>query len=74
VFIGAAQDRMLRAYDVDNGRELWSAPLPAVAAATPMTYVSPRTGRQYVVIAAGGHYGIPGPPGGSVLAFALPQR
>ncbi len=74
VFIAAAQDRMLRAYDIGNGRELWSATLPAVAAATPMTYVSSRTGRQYVVIAAGGHYGIPGPPGGAVLAFALPQR
>lgn len=73
VFIAAAQDRRLRAFEMDNGRELWSAPLPAVAAATPMSYVSARTGRQYVIIAAGGHYGIPGPPGGSVLAFALPR-
>ncbi len=72
VFIAAAQDRMLRAYDIDTGRELWHAQLPAVAAATPMSYVSPTTGRQYVVIASGGHYGIPGPAGGSVLAFALP--
>jgi quinoprotein glucose dehydrogenase len=74
VFIGATQDRMLRAYDISNGRELWSAQLPSVAAATPMSYVSPRTGRQYVVIAVGGHYGITGPPAGAVLAFALPQR
>jgi glucose dehydrogenase len=73
VFIAAAQDRMLRAYDIDTGRELWHAQLPAVAAATPMTYVSPTTGRQYVVIASGGHYGIPGPEGGYVLAFALPR-
>jgi quinoprotein glucose dehydrogenase len=75
VFIAAAQDRMLRAYDIGSGRELWHAQLPAVAAATPMTYVSPATGRQYVVIAAGGHYGIPGPAiAGSVIAFALPRR
>jgi quinoprotein glucose dehydrogenase len=74
VFIAAAQDRMLRAYDINTGRELWHAQLPAVAAATPMSYVSPTTGRQYVVIASGGHYGIPGPAGGSVLAFALPRR
>jgi quinoprotein glucose dehydrogenase len=74
LFIAAAQDRMLRAYDIGNGRELWHAKLPAVAAATPMTYVSP-TGRQYVVIASGGHYGIPGPHiAGSVIAFALPRR
>jgi membrane-bound PQQ-dependent dehydrogenase (glucose/quinate/shikimate family) len=72
-FIAAAQDRLLRAFDTASGRELWSAPLPAVGAATPMSYVSPK-GRQFVVIAAGGHYGIPGPPAGAVMAFALPQR
>lgn len=72
VFIGAAQDRRLRAYDIGNGRELWRAQLPAVGAATPMTYVSPKTGRQYVVIASGGHYGIYGPSAGALLAFALP--
>lgn len=72
-FIGAAQDRKLRAYAMDDGSELWSAPLPAVGAASPMSYISPKTGRQYVVIAAGGHYGLPGPPAGAVLAFALPE-
>ena len=65
---------MFRAYDVDTGRELWHANLPAVAAASPMTFVSPKTGRQYVVIAAGGHFGFPGPTAGAVLAFALPQQ
>jgi glucose dehydrogenase len=73
-FIGAALDRKLRAYDLSNGHELWSALLPAVAAATPMTYISPKTGRQYVVIAAGGHYGLPGPSAGAVLAFSLPEN
>jgi quinoprotein glucose dehydrogenase len=65
---------MLRAYDIRNGLELWHASLPFVAVATPMSYVSPRTGIQYVVIASGGHYGIPGPAGGSLFAFALPQH
>jgi len=74
VFIGAAQDRKLRAYDIASGRELWSAELPAVAAATPMSFVSAGDGRQYVVIAAGGHYGIPGPQAGAILAFALPAK
>ena len=73
-FIAAAQDRLLRAYDIGTGRELWNAPLPSVGAATPMSYVSPKTGRQYVVIAAGGHFGIPGPAGGSILAYALPVK
>ena len=74
VFIAAAQDGRLRALDTGTGRELWSAKLPAVGAASPMTYVSPRTGRQYVVIAAGGHYGIPGPSGAAILAYALPAK
>lgn len=73
VFIAAAQDRVLRALDIASGRELWQAPLPAVGVATPMSYVSPKTGRQYVVIAAGGHYGIPGPDAMAIMAYALPR-
>jgi glucose dehydrogenase len=72
-FIGAAQDRKLRAYETASGRELWSYDLPAIAAATPMTYVSPGDGRQYVVVSSGGHFGIPGPLSGAILAFALPR-
>lgn len=71
VFIAAAQDRLLRAFETESGRELWQASLPAVGVATPMSYVSPRTGRQFVIIAAGGHYGIPGPPAGAIMAYAL---
>ncbi len=71
VFIGAAADRYLRAFDEASGAELWQGRLPATAQATPMTYEW--KGRQYVVIAAGGHaqMGI-APPGDSVVAFALP--
>jgi quinoprotein glucose dehydrogenase len=54
VFIGAALDPALRAYDVETGRELWKGKLPAAAKATPMTFRGPRDGRQYVVVAAGG--------------------
>ena len=50
-----------------------SDPMMQVAAATPMTYVSPRTGRQYVVIQAGGHYAFPGPQAAAIMAFALPK-
>jgi glucose dehydrogenase len=45
----------LRAFDVENGRELWKGELPASAHATPMTYRIGPAGRQYVVVAAGGH-------------------
>ncbi len=73
LFIAAAQDRKLRAFDIANGKLLWSATLPAIGAANPVTYVSPKTGRQYVVIAAGGHFAMPGPQASALVAYALPQ-
>ena len=63
-------DQRLRAFDVENGRELWSAVLPAGGKATPMTYVG-ADGRQYIVIAAGGDGDRFGRDD-SVVAFALP--
>lgn len=74
VFISGTQDRTFRAFDIANGQEVWSARLPAVAAAMPISYVSPRTGRQYVVIAAGGHFAIPGPKASAIMAYALPAN
>jgi quinoprotein glucose dehydrogenase len=60
----------LRAFDVHTGRELWQAPLPAGGQATPMTYIA--GGRQFVVIAAGGHARLGTNFGDAVVAFALP--
>ena len=68
VFIGATLERAFRAFDMETGRELWKAPLPAGARATPMTYEA--GGRQFVVIAAGG--GGPFGAGDAIVAFALP--
>ena len=53
VFIGAALDRSLHAYDIDTGRELWRGQLPASGKATPMSYRL-ASGEQYVAIAVGG--------------------
>lgn len=72
VFIGATADNYLRAFDVDNGRQLWQARLPAGGQATPMTYSV--NGRQYVVIAAGGHGSFGTKLGDYVIAYALPQQ
>jgi quinoprotein glucose dehydrogenase len=69
-FVAATLDRSIRGFDVETGRELWRAELPAGGKATPMTYRLSQTGRQYVVIAAGGG-GLFG-KGDSVVAFALP--
>jgi quinoprotein glucose dehydrogenase len=70
VFIGAAMDNYLRAFDAGTGKELWRSRLPAGGQATPMTYVW--KGRQYVVIAAGGHSKSGTKRGDQVVAFALP--
>ena len=69
MFIGATMDRQFRAFDVKDGRELWSYQLPVDATATPMTYVY--QGRQYVVINAGGHAMFNRPTGDYLYAFAL---
>ncbi|MEM7691728.1 MAG: pyrroloquinoline quinone-dependent dehydrogenase [Pseudomonadota bacterium] len=68
-FIGAAMDDYLRAYATESGEELWKGRLPAGGQATPMTYVY--KGRQYVVIAAGGHGASGTKKGDYLVAFAL---
>jgi quinoprotein glucose dehydrogenase len=70
-FIGAAMDNYLRAFDIDTGRELWKGRLPAGGQATPMSYEA--NGRQFVVIAAGGHGKLGTKSGDYVVAFALPE-
>jgi quinoprotein glucose dehydrogenase len=70
VFIGAATDNYLRAFDIETGGELWKGRLPAGGQATPMTYEI--GGRQFVVIAAGGHGSLGTKQGDYVIAFALP--
>jgi quinoprotein glucose dehydrogenase len=71
VFIGAAMDSYLRAFDAASGAELWRSKLPAGGQATPMSYV--HEGRQYVVIAAGGHSELRSKKGDYVIAYALPR-
>lgn len=72
-FLAATTDDMLRGFDVTTGREIWRSRLPAGGQATPMTFRSPRSGRQYVVIAAGGHGSLGTSPGDFVVAYALPE-
>lgn len=69
VFIGAALDQKLRAFDIETGAELWSGDLPAAGMATPMTYMA--GGKQYVVISAGGHDRLPVPKSDHIIAFTL---
>ena len=70
-FTGATMDDYIRAFDSETGEELWKGRLPAGGQATPMSYQY--GGRQYVVIAAGGHSSAGTRFGDYVIAFALPQ-
>ncbi len=72
-FIGATMDSTFRAFDTETGREIWHTRVPASAVATPMSYRARVGGRQFVVVAAGGHGKISGIKLGDYLvAFALP--
>ena len=73
IFMAAVMDDYLRAFDLKDGKTLWEARLPAGGQATPMTYFLEETGKQYVVIAAGGHARIGTTPGDYVIAYALPE-
>ena len=70
VFTAATMDNYLRAFDSDTGKELWKYELAAGGQATPMTYSL--GGKQYVVIAAGGHGKLGTKQGDYVVAFTLP--
>jgi quinoprotein glucose dehydrogenase len=73
VFIGATIERSFRAIDVNTGKELWQARLPGGGQASPMTYWSAKSGRQFVVIAAGGAPLLGSKPSDAIIAYALPK-
>ena len=72
IFVGAYADNYIRAIDERTGKILWQARLPAGGQATPSIYQG-RDGREYVLIAAGGHGGLRTQNGDAVVAYALPR-
>lgn len=70
VFIGATTDKFLRGYDARTGELIWKERLPFTANATPLTYRLRKDGKQYLVVAAGGHGW--SEPGDAVIAWTLP--
>ena len=72
-FIAATQERALRAFDVNTGKLVWRVPLPVGGHATPMSYISKKSGRQFIVIAAGGNAPLSSGIGDYVMAYALPK-
>jgi quinoprotein glucose dehydrogenase len=69
VFTGGSEEAYLRAFDSGTGAELWKGQLPSSAQATPMSYSF--HGKQYVVVAAGGHVAFGARQADTVVAFAL---
>ncbi len=82
IFQVGTMDSTIRAVDIRTGKVKWSERLPGTANGTPMTYIAPSTGKQYVVIV------VPNPgfvyprdgssepsddQGGYVIAYALPD-
>ena len=73
IFIAGTIDSFIRAFDIETGKELWKAPLPASGAATPITYQASDKSKQYLVIAAGGHSKVSEETqSDALIAFALP--
>jgi quinoprotein glucose dehydrogenase len=69
IFIASTMDGFFRAFDINTGALLWQVQLPAGGQATPMTYEW--KGRQYVLIAAGGHGKLGTKLGDYVVAYSL---
>jgi len=70
--VAATKDATIRAFESATGQELWEDRLPAAAHATPMTYLSARSGKQFVVVAAGGDPRLQSRRGDYVIAYSLP--
>jgi len=88
IFNGGVMDGQLRAIDALTGDVIWQDKLRSGSDATPMSYVSPKTGRQYVLVTVPGQARPQGDnplgdtegrsdgtegAGGKVIAYALPQ-
>lgn len=73
VFYSGTQDYYLRALDSRSGDEVWKGRLPIGTQSTPVTYISPRTRKQYVIVSAGGARLSPD-HGDYIIAYALPAQ
>ena len=75
IFNASVPGSGLRALDVNTGKEIWSESLPKSSEATPMSYVSPKSKRQYVLVTSPA-VNVEEPSetpveGGKVMAYAL---
>jgi quinoprotein glucose dehydrogenase len=71
VFSGITNEHAFRAFDLKTGKELWKTRLPTAANALPMSYQLSDNGKQYIVVAVGGHWSGGSPAGDYLIAYAL---
>jgi quinoprotein glucose dehydrogenase len=70
IFIAATTDDLIQAIDIETGKTVWTDKLPGGGQTTPIVYEA--DGRQFVVIAPGGHHFMETPVSDAVIAYALP--
>jgi quinoprotein glucose dehydrogenase len=74
VFHAGSKELKLRVHDVTTGEVLATFDIPAGLHAGPMTYKLRPDGKQYLVIAPGGHRRLGSKLGDYVIAYTLPER
>ena len=72
-FLSGTLDYYVRGYDLKSGKQLWESRLPAGGQATPMSYWSDTSQRQFLLVVAGGHGSTGTKAGDSIIAYALPK-
>jgi len=73
VFHGGTKRSVLRVHDVETGRRIATFELPAGLHAGPISYKLKPEGKQYLVVAPGGHVGVDSTLGDYVIAYTLPD-
>jgi quinoprotein glucose dehydrogenase len=71
VFHGGTKRPVLRVHDAETGERVTTFELPAGLHAGPISYRLRPEGKQYLVVAPGGHIGIGSPLGDWVIAYTL---
>jgi glucose dehydrogenase len=72
VFHGGTRRAALRVHDSVSGERITTFALPAGLHAGPISYKLTADGKQFLVVAPGGHIGVGSPLGDSVIAYTLP--
>jgi quinoprotein glucose dehydrogenase len=72
VFHGGTREPVLRVHDVRTGARIATFELPAGLHAGPISYKLTPGGKQFLVVAPGGHAVLGSPIGDAVIAYTLP--